>query len=87
MKNRGFKVIKDATATLKAEKPSDKLTNVQFNLDGTLTTVGTNPITIDNSSSDKIIQITENGKVKWRPTTPLINYSGTITAKDDGSGN
>ena len=84
-KNRGFKVIKDATATLKAEKPSDKLTNVQFNLDGTLTTVGTNPITIDNSSSDKIIQITENGKVKVAATTPL-NYSGTITAKDDGSG-
>lgn len=84
-KNRGFKVIKDATATLKAEKPSDKLTNVQFNLDGTLTTVGGNPITIDNSSSDKIIQITENGKVKVAATTPL-NYSGTITAKDDGSG-
>lgn len=84
-KNRGFKVIKDATATLKAEKPSDKLTNVQFNLDGTLTTVGTNPITIDNSSSDKIIQITENGKVKVAATTPL-NYSGNITAKDDGTG-
>lgn len=83
-KNRGFKVIKDATATLKAEKPSDKLTNVQFNLDGTLTTVGGNPITIDNSSSDKIIQITENGKVKVAATTPL-NYSGNITAKDDGT--
>ena len=82
---RGFKVIKGATATLTAEKPSDKLTDVQFNLDGTLIADGTNPITIDNSSSDKIIQITENGKVKVAATTPL-NYSGTITAKDDGSG-
>ena len=82
---RGFKVIKGATATLTAEKPSDKLTDVQFNLDGTLIADGTNPITIDNSSSDKIIQITENGKVEVK-TTAKLNYSGTITAKDDGSG-
>ena len=84
--NRGFKVIGNDTATLTAEKPSDKLTDVQFNLEGTLATDGTNnPITIDNSSSDKIIQITENGKVKVAATTPL-NYSGNITAKDDGTG-
>ena len=82
---RGFKVIKGATATLTAEKPSDKLTDVQFNLDGTLIADGTTPITIDNSSSDKIIQITENGKVEVK-TTAKLNYSGTITAKDDGSG-
>lgn len=84
-KNRGFKVIKDATATLTADNENDKLTNVQFNLDGTLTAYGVNPITIDNSSSDKIIQITENGKVEVEDTATL-NYSGTITAKDDGSG-
>lgn len=81
---RGFKVLNGAVATLTAEKPSDKLTDVQFNLDGTLIADGTNPITIDNSSSDKIIQITENGKVEVK-TTAKLNYSGNITAKDDGS--
>ena len=83
--NRGFKVIGNDTATLTAEKPSDKLTDVQFNLEGTLATDGTNnPITIDNSSSDKIIQITETGKVEVKTDTTL-NYSGNITAKDDGA--
>ncbi|WP_339009733.1 autotransporter domain-containing protein [Fusobacterium varium] len=80
---RAFKVNSKG-ATLTAYNENDKLTNVQFNLDGTLTAYGANPITIDNSSSHNIINITKNGKVEVEDAATL-NYSGNIAARDEGS--
>lgn len=81
---RAFSVKNDAELTLKAENPTDNLSNVQLNLAGTLATDGTNDVIIDNSTSDRIINITETGKVEVKTATTL-NYSGNITAAKTGT--
>lgn len=81
---RAFSVNDGAKLTLTAENSTDKLSNVQLNLAGTLATDGTNDITIDNSTSDRIINITESGKVEVKTATTL-NYSGNITAAKTGT--
>lgn len=81
---RAFSVNDGAKLTLTAENSTDKLSNVQLNLAGTLATDGTNDITIDNSTSDRIINITETGKVEVKTATTL-NYSGNITAAKTGT--
>lgn len=79
--DRAFSVKESNSLVLKAENPTDNLSNVQLNLEGTLATApdGTNPVTIDNSTSDRIINITETGKVNVTDSKTL-NYSGNITA-------
>lgn len=79
--DRAFSVKESNSLVLKAENPTDNLSNVQLNLAGTLATAtdGTNPVTIDNSTSDRIINITETGKVNVTDSKTL-NYSGNITA-------
>ncbi|MHD0316275.1 autotransporter domain-containing protein [Fusobacterium sp. THCT1E2] len=81
---RAFSVKDSEVLTLTAENSTDKLSNVQLNLAGTLATDGTNDITIDNSTSDRIINITESGKVEVKTATTL-NYSGNITAANGPS--
>lgn len=81
---KAFSVSDSKTLTLTAENSTDKLSNVQLNLAGTLATDGTNDITIDNSTSDRIINITESGKVNVTDAKTL-NYSGNITAANGAS--
>lgn len=83
---RAFSVKDSEVLTLKAENSTDKLSNVQLNLAGTLVTAidGANPVTIDNSTSDRIINITESGKVNVTDAKTL-NYSGNITAANGPS--
>ncbi|WP_294663791.1 autotransporter domain-containing protein [uncultured Fusobacterium sp.] len=83
---RAFSVKDSEILALIAENPADKLSNVQLNLAGTLATAtyGTNDVTIDNSSSDRIINITESGKVNVTDAKTL-NYSGNITAANGAS--
>lgn len=81
---RAFSVKNSAELTLTAENSTDKLSNVQLNLAGTLIADGANPVTIDNSTSDRIINITETGKVEVKTATTL-NYSGNITAAKTGT--
>ncbi len=81
---KAFSVSDSKTLTLTAENSTDKLSNVQLNLAGTLATDGTNDITIDNSTSDRIINITESGKVNVTDAKTL-NYSGNITVANGAS--
>lgn len=83
---KAFSVSDSKTLTLTAENSTDKLSNVQLNLAGTLATAidGANPVTIDNSTSDRIINITESGKIKVTDAKTL-NYSGNITAANGAS--
>ena len=81
---RAFSVNDGGELTLTAENPTDKLSNVQLNLAGTLIADGANPVTIDNSTSDRIINITKSGKIKVTDAKTL-NYSGNITAANGAS--
>lgn len=81
---RAFSVNDGGELTLKAENPTDKLSNVQLNLAGTLIADGANPVKIDNSTSDRIINITATGKINVTDAKTL-NYSGNITAANGPS--
>lgn len=81
---KAFSVSDSKTLTLTAENSTDKLSNVQLNLAGTLIADGANPVKIDNSTSDRIINITKSGKIKVTDAKTL-NYSGNITAANGAS--
>ncbi len=82
---KGFEVKKGDALTLTSESENDKLENVQLNLKGVMTTVGSKKtVVIDNSNSDSQILIREDGKIEVASGTTL-NYSGNILASEDGT--
>ena len=73
-----------AGVTLTANSETDKLENVQFNLNGTMKIDGIeNEVTINNAGHDNQIHITDSGNLEVAENATL-NYSGKITAINAG---
>ena len=81
--DRAFAIAKGDNFTLNSDGENEKLENVQFSLDGTMTIGGTEEVKIENAGVERQVYITENGKLAVANNATL-NYSGNISAEDNG---
>lgn len=82
--DRAFSVTKDGL-TLTSTGENAGLSNVQFNLNGTMKIDGTeNEVIINNAGHDNQINIEKEGKLEIAKNAKL-NYSGNILASEEGT--
>ena len=83
--DRAFSVTKDGLI-LTSTGENAGLSNVQFNLNGTMTIGGTEeaPVNINNANSSRQIIIEEAGQLKV-DANAVLNYSGNILASEEGT--
>uniref|UniRef100_UPI003981FEF6 beta strand repeat-containing protein n=4 Tax=Fusobacterium TaxID=848 RepID=UPI003981FEF6 len=80
--SRAFKIIGGKDIDLTAKNDDVELENVQFNIEeGTLKIKGTTPVAITNAKDAHILNIGEKGQLAVADNA-ILNYSGTISAKN-----
>ena len=84
--DRAFAIAKGDNFTLNSAGENEKLENVQFSLDGTMTIGGTEEVKIENAGVERQVYITENGKLAVADGATL-NYSGNISADNINTAN
>ncbi|WP_270851616.1 autotransporter domain-containing protein [Fusobacterium varium] len=77
--DRAFAIAKGDNFTLNSAGENEKLENVQFSLDGTMTIGGTEEVKIENAGVERQVYITGNGKLEVE-NDAILNYSGNISA-------
>ena len=85
--SRAFKIIGGKDIDLTAKNDDVELENVQFNIEeGTLKIKGTTPVAITNAKDAHILNIGEKGQLAVADNA-ILNYSGTISAKNGNAAN
>ncbi|MCD7979291.1 MAG: autotransporter domain-containing protein, partial [Fusobacterium sp.] len=85
--SRAFKIIGGKDIELTAKNDDVELENVQFNIEkGTLKIEGTTPVAITNAKDAHILNIGEKGQLAVADNA-ILNYSGTISAKNGNTAN